>query len=181
MELNFSIFHWLHSFAHQSAFLDAMIRFAADPLGILLVLVVAGYLYVHHAHAHGLWELGAFFGVAFLAAGIAYLLKEFFPTLRPSDYVFPLNPLIEVGGAAFPSMHTAFYSAFGGAMVVTHRKSGLLVICLALVIGTGRVMAGVHWPMDIMFGVALGVAVGWSAMRLCYEWVCRILKVCVPI
>ena len=146
MESNHAIFEWLHSFAHQSTLLDALIRFAADPLGILLVAIVAWYLYRHHTHVHGLWELGAFFGIAFLSAGIAYLIKESVPTLRPLDYLFPIDPLVAVGGAAFPSMHTAFYSALGGAMVVAHLRSGLRVLFLALISGGARITAGVHWP-----------------------------------
>ena len=179
MEVNLAIFQWLHNFAHMNSVVDALIRFSADPLGIILVVLVAWYLLRHQTHVHGLWELSAFFGIAFLSAGIAYTIKEFFPTLRPTDFLFPLNPLVTAPGGAFPSMHTAFYTALGGAMIVAHPRSGLSVILLALVIGTARVMAGVHWPFDILFGAILGVSLGWASMKLCYGWMCRIMKVCI--
>lgn len=177
MEMNIAVFQWLHHFADMSPVLDASIRFCANPLGILLVILVAWYLLRHHTHVHGLWELCAFFGAAFLSAGAAYFIKEVLPTLRPTDYFSSLNPLIAVGGAAFPSMHTAFYAAFGGAMMVAHRRSGLLVILLALLIGTARVASGVHWPYDILFGLLLGVTIGWTSMKLCYQWMLEVLNV----
>lgn len=179
MELNIAIFEWLHGFAHTSIVLDELIRFAADPLGVLIVVLVAWYLLRHETHTHGLWELGAFFGIAFLSAGISYALKEIFSTVRPSDFFQYLDPLIEVGGAAFPSMHTAFYSALGGAMIVGHRRSGALVIFLSLIIGIARVMAGVHWPYDIFFGALLGGLLGWSSMKVVYQGMCRLLRVCI--
>jgi undecaprenyl-diphosphatase len=76
-------------------------------------------------------------------------------------------------------MHTAFYSALGGAMFVAHPRSGLSVILLALVIGIARVMAGVHWPLDILFGALIGATLGVVSMKLCYGWMCRIMKVCI--
>jgi undecaprenyl-diphosphatase len=179
MELNIAIFKWLHGFAHSSPIVDEFIRFATDPLGVLIVIIVAWYLLRHETHTHGLWELGAFFGIAFLSAGVSYALKEIFQTLRPGDFFEYLDPLIDVGGAAFPSMHTAFYSALGGAMIVGHRRSGALVILLAIIIGVARVMAGVHWPYDIFFGALFGVIIGWSTMKLLYQGMCRLLKVCI--
>jgi len=177
MELNIAIFQWFHQFAHMSSVIDGVIRFCANPLGILLVVLIAWYLLRHHTHVHGLWELCAFFGVAFLSAGAAYIIKEALPTLRPTDYFPSLDPLIAVGGGAFPSMHTAFYAALGGAMIVAHRRSGFLIILLALVIGAARVASGVHWPYDILFGALLGVTMGWTAMKVCYGWMTTLLQV----
>ncbi len=178
MELNISIFQWLHGFAHQSALVDAIIRFCTDPLGILLVVCVAWYLLQHHTHMHGAWEVVVFLGLAFFSSIIAYGMKEFFPTIRPFEY-FPLTPLVSVNGAAFPSMHTAFYVALGSAMAVAHPRSGSAAIVLGVVVGVARVIAGIHWPFDILFGALLGGAVGWGGAKLCYQWMCRILKVCI--
>jgi membrane-associated phospholipid phosphatase len=179
MELNVSLFNIVHGLANQNGGVDALIRFCADPLGILLVLCVAWYIISHHTHIHGAWEMVGFLGLAFLAAGIAYGIKEFYPTLRPTEYFLSLAPLIAAPGAAFPSMHTAFYTALGSAMAVGHRRSTFAVLSLGIVVGVARVAAGVHWPMDIFFGFLLGGFVGWGGARLLYGWLCRVLNVCI--
>lgn len=68
----------------------------------------------------------------------------------------------------FPSDHTAFSAVI--AFVVLHysRKLGLCLAVLALVIGSARVIAGVHHGQDIVGGfllAAAGVTLGWYAQQ----------------
>jgi undecaprenyl-diphosphatase len=67
----------------------------------------------------------------------------------------------------FPSDHTAFSAVIALAVCAFSRKIGIGLIVLALVIGSARVIAGVHHGQDIIGGFllgALGVGLGWLVL-----------------
>lgn len=93
-----------------------------------------------------------------LAWIIADIIKLLFPTVRP----FLINGgqslvLFPEKNGAFPSGHTA--AAFGLATTIWlhDRKVGLFYIILALVVGASRVLANVHYPVDILGGAVVGI------------------------
>lgn len=95
-----------------------------------------------------------------LAWVLAEILKDIFPTTRPfilnnetPQVLFPGND------GAFPSGHTA--SSFALALTIFRhdRKIGALYLALALLIGAARVLANVHYPVDILGGIILGALV----------------------
>lgn len=91
---------------------------------------------------------------------ISYLLKYLFPTLRP----FELNGndvkvLITPSDSAFPSSHTSTAFAMSVTIFLHDRKIGWIYLICALLIGVGRVVANVHYPIDILGGALLGTLV----------------------
>lgn len=96
-------------------------------------------------------------GVSFL---IAVLIKHFFPTIRP--YVLDgrgTDVLIRPTDGAFPSEHTTLAFALAVTVFMHDKKVGLLFLISALVIGVARVLANVHYPIDIVGGAFLGTIV----------------------
>lgn len=93
-------------------------------------------------------------------------LKWGFNTARPSPAdVVVLYP--ETGtGPAFPSGHSQNPLMFWGAIALQARKWWLTAAAVLLVflIGLSRVYAGLHWPLDVLGGWAIGLA-----MLLCFE------------
>ena len=59
---------------------------------------------------------------------------------------------------SFPSGHTATAFALAGAVSLTFRRRWLTVaLCTgAAAVGLSRIMVGVHWPVDVCGGAALG-------------------------
>jgi undecaprenyl-diphosphatase len=91
---------------------------------------------------------------------LAYLIKRFFPTIRP----FMLNGkgvdvLIKPTDGAFPSAHTALAFALGVTVFMHDRKIGCLFLVGAIFVGISRVMANVHYPSDILGGTLIGTLV----------------------
>lgn len=98
---------------------------------------------------------------------IAALIKHFFPTLRP----FIINGkgidvLIRPTDGAFPSEHTVIAFALAVTIFMHDRRVGWIFLASALLIGIARVLANVHYPIDIVGGAFLGTIVAVTTERL---------------
>jgi undecaprenyl-diphosphatase len=95
------------------------------------------------------------FAVAFLSAWIVGL---FYYDSRPF-VVEHIEPLIShKPDNGFPSDHTLFAMVAAATIFVYHRKLGVLLGVLAILVGVSRVMAKVHYPIDIVGSVAIAIA-----------------------
>jgi undecaprenyl-diphosphatase len=96
----------------------------------------------------------------FFAWVISESIKHFFPTLRPYavNGLDPLTLTIPIDGA-FPSSHTAVSVALAVSIFKHNRKIGMLYIVMAGFVGIARIMAYVHYPLDIIGGAVIGVII----------------------
>lgn len=96
----------------------------------------------------------------FLAWGIAELIKSFFPTLRPFQFndTLPLTLTVPVDGA-FPSSHTAVGFALAITILRHDKKMGILYLIMAGLVGVARIIAHVHYPIDIIGGAVIGTII----------------------
>ena len=58
---------------------------------------------------------------------------------------------------AFPSDHTVIAGVFSTVAFLADRRAGLVLWALTLLIGAGRIAAGLHWPIDIVASCALAL------------------------
>lgn len=122
---------------------------------VLAVATVVAYIRTREPR----WA--AFFTATTIGAiALPHIVKVLVARPRPD-----FDPLIEVGGYAFPSGHAtaaaamccalAFYTASGmswKARVWIWTAAG----AIAFIVGLTRVYLGVHWPTDVIGGLALG-------------------------
>ncbi len=100
------------------------------------------------------------------AAVVALLLNRVLGLLwyEPRPYLSSYHvPLLAAAahGNSFPSDHMAFGGAIVAALWVTRRRwLSLLSLLVMAGVGWARVLAGIHWPLDILAGLGLGLVVG---------------------
>jgi len=169
--MNDVIFFFFHNLANQSNFIDKVIIFLADTFPYIVVALAFVFLIFHY---HILKSVNIFrelmqkwreFFFVFCSAGLAWFLAKIFKLLihtpRPFD-VFPnIYSLFLETGYAFPSGHSATFMALAIAIYFYHKKMGYLFIIFALLIGLARIIAGVHFPIDILGGFILGAGVSY--------------------
>ena len=130
------------------------------PAGILVVVVLT-IVYVV-ARNHSVLPVAA----GGLAAGIAWLLANAAKAIadRPRPYEVMANAVLRqqpAHGTSFPSSHTAVTLAVVIALVpFLARTLAAVGIGYAVLIGWSRVYLGVHYPLDILAGAAIGMTAG---------------------
>jgi membrane-associated phospholipid phosphatase len=89
-------------------------------------------------------------------------LKLIFATTRPDpSQVRVLHPESTQGKSGFPSGHSQTPLVFWGALAWEFRRWWTTAIAVALIflIGFSRLYLGLHWPLDILGGWAIGLVV----------------------
>lgn len=112
---------------------------------------------------------------AVLAIAYSRGLKHLVDTLRPPA-VLPADAFHLIGPGprrtSFPSGHSTSAGVFFGVLIYYARwwETRALLLPIALLAGVSRVAVGVHWPVDVAFGLAGGLAAAWAGARLAARW-----------
>ncbi len=103
------------------------------------------------------------------AAVVALVLNHLLGLLwyEPRPYLSSYHvPLLAAAahGNSFPSDHLAFAGAVVATLLMTrNRLLGWSSLLIAAGVGWARVLTGIHWPLDVLAGLGLGLVVGWVA------------------
>lgn len=162
-----TLFAYFYSFAHRSTALDMAIAYIAEWYGLVILVALALYLLEHRDNPRkGVTDLTVVGVTAVSAWFIAHFFKDVFHTLRPFDADPSVISLVSESGYAFPSGHATFFMALASSLWFYHKRLAVFFGISAVLIGLARVMAGVHWPIDILGGLFLGYAIGTTLNKL---------------
>ncbi|MBB6646953.1 phosphatase PAP2 family protein [Halobellus ruber] len=121
---------------------------------LLLACVAVAYLFGDRV---GIPRSGAAFalGLGLCAIGLVIGLKQFFGLPRP--------PISSRAGLGFPSGHALGSTAFWGGFAILAergrwRRRLAAAAAVIVVVAASRVLIGVHYLVDVVAGVGLGVA-----------------------
>lgn len=150
----------LNSIVGASPVLDWFLRVIAIYLIYAVPLVLLGWWFWSNYTKKAALE-------TFTAIVVSWLgLTRFIPRFiwyRPRPYVADIGIhelIFRRPDYSFPSDHaTALAALFVSAMLLGYRKLGWWLLALMILVGVGRVCIGVHYPLDILSGWAIG-AVG---------------------
>ncbi|MFQ5661897.1 MAG: phosphatase PAP2 family protein [Candidatus Paceibacteria bacterium] len=164
--MNEAIFRFFNDFALRSECLDAVIIFLTDHFGLILIAGLIVFIALHKNSKIRFKHAATIIIVALFAWGIAKAIKFFYFSPRPFEALQNVNLLFEHGGGdSMPSGHATFYSALATSFYFYHKYLAIIYIIGAILIGLSRIIAGIHWPLDILAGYALGGLIGYIAYR----------------
>lgn len=154
LNLNLKIFEFINSGAGNSPALDTVMVFTAvySPYILALLLII---LFLFGTDRDKTSSITAAFSGAF-----ALLLNQIIGFLYFSPRPFSLYPvnllLPHAADASFPSDHTALAFAVALTILIWNKKLGTMLVLFSFLIGISRVYSGLHYPLDILGGLATG-------------------------
>ena len=112
------------------------------------------------------WKEIFFTSLSVLIAWLfAILLKVILQMPRPFVEFNNIVPLLKPTDFSFPSGHSAFFMGLAVAIFLCHKKAGFIFIFFALIIGISRIIAGVHYPLDILGGYFFGGIISYLLIK----------------
>jgi len=159
--LDQNIFQFIYGAVHHNAFWDVVgISFAEYlPYFLAIAFLVLAYSQKGWRRKVYLFCEGAL--AIILSRGvIVEVIRHFYHEPRPYNF-YNFTPLFTETGWSFPSAHAAWFFALALTVWFANRKWGWWFFTLATLMGIARVYAGVHWPIDIVAGAAVGLLSAW--------------------
>jgi len=162
MVVDTQLFYLLHSLVGVSPILDTLIIFGAAYFPYLLILIVVGLV---ARSPYPLWEkVEILFVTAFSSLvaryGVTTLIRLYLHRPRPF-ITLPIHPLVTETSWSFPSGHATFFFGMAMAVYLYNKQWGKWLFLAATLISLCRVIAGVHYPSDIVAGALIGCLVAY--------------------
>lgn len=168
--IDHAIFGALNSLAGVSPLFDMAVRFFAVYLIFAMIVGVLAFagLWAKKDREQAFFTLVLTFVSGFVArVVIAEPVRILVARARPYEILPSVHQLVDHAmGRSFPSGHATLAFAIATAVFFVHRKAGIVFLCIAGVISVSRVIAGVHWPSDILAGAILGIGTAWALNSL---------------
>jgi len=156
---DYSLFQFINDLSHYNKFLDGLIVFFAGYLGyILLALAIFLLLAKVKNWRRQFHVLLIFLLSIILSRGLITEIIRFFYSQPRPFVVLNFSPLInhDLTGS-FPSGHMTFYFVLSLSVFLINRKWAWFFVGSVILIGLARVVAGVHWPSDILGGILIAI------------------------
>ena len=130
----------------------------AGSYGQLWLIIAALLLIFKGTRKAGVSVLIAYLAVYLLGQ---IVLKQLISRPRPCqiDQAFALL-VARPSSSSFPSTHSAWAFGAATAIFMRHRKLGLAAYAVAALIAFSRLYMFLHFPTDVLFGAAMGMALG---------------------
>ena len=104
------------------------------------------------------------------------ILKDWIARPRPCHLDETVELLVKRPSSySCPSTHSAWAFAAAMSILMYFRKWGIGVMAVAMLIGFSRLYLFVHFPTDVLAGAAMGLLLGFAAVKL-VDLVCAKIK-----
>lgn len=162
--LNLQWFTWMAAGFHPQPAVLVLAQLLAV-YGTLLTVAVVGWMWLLQRQER-LYLLGTLL-MCMLSVLLAHRLAV--GIAHPRPFMLGLSPayIDHAARGSMPSVHASalFTVAFCLLWSAPLRRAGWLALAVAAAVGWGRVYCGVHFPLDIIAGAALGLN-----MAVVHDW-----------
>lgn len=165
MPLDTRLLYFLNDLTGRSPLLDGIIVFFASHLAYILVALFLAYIFFSYHSKQEKFQILLVTSISTLFArfGIVELIRLFYQ--RPRPFIdLPVHQLLTNNEWSFPSGHATFFFALATAVYLYDKKWGVGFFIAALLITVSRVIAGVHYPSDIVAGAFIGIVVAYATV-----------------
>ena len=160
--MDYDLYSAVNGFAARHDWAEDPLRFFAVQGPVFFVILLAAVFLLRGkwrsvSGRHGVVAAG--FSAA-LALGIAQIVAHLWE--RPRPYVSHPDAHLFIPAthdSSFPSDHATAAFAIAVALLLRHRRAGVLALAMATVLSVARVAVGTHYPGDVIAGALLGAAV----------------------
>ncbi|WP_250277867.1 phosphatase PAP2 family protein [[Clostridium] colinum] len=157
--LNQKIFNILFDFGNRHKKLTIFITIYSCYLFFIMYLI--GYVYIFlNFEKFGYKTLLKYIFVPLITIIIAKILRKNINSKRPFEKMNITSLVEHKGGNSMPSNHSASAMVLAMALTYISPKYFLFFIILAIITGIFRIIAGLHYPIDVLFGFLLGLLIG---------------------
>ena len=150
--------------------LDPLFEFGAILLVFIPLIPAAGLFFIGDSNTKKTIILLA--TVIIFSDLLKDVIKELIGRLRPQDALEEVRLVIgSEDGRSFPSGHTTVATVITTFVIYfSEKRAKLLMILYLLTVGYSRIYVGVHYPLDVVGGMLLGVSTSLGLVAL-YETV----------
>jgi len=103
-----------------------------------------------------------------IAWAVSLMIKNLLPMSRPFTFndTFPLTITLPSANSSFPSTHASVAFALATSIWVHNKKLGSRFMIMAVLVGFGRIASNVHFVLDVIVGILLGVITGFLVKKM---------------
>jgi membrane-associated phospholipid phosphatase len=163
-----SFVEWLNQLVHAHPLLGSVVV-EFSTWGVPLFGVLAVGLWLLSPPGDTAWKRACAAGLSAAAVGVLanQVISHVWDRARPYDAHASIVPLLSRSAdPSFPSDHaTAALSIAFGVFFVS-RRAGWVFLAFAAVVSASRVMAGMHYPSDVLASLAVSLAAGYFTARV---------------
>jgi len=166
--MNQVIFYYLNSLAGKSVCFDSLVVFATQylpyllALGFILILICSKYDKVLKIKIFLFSTLSVFLSRIVMTE----IIRFFYFVPRPFVNNAVHQLIFHETSGSFPSGHAAFFFALAMAIYFFHKKWSIVFFIGAILISVARVIAGIHWLIDIFWGAIIGILSAWLVYKI---------------
>lgn len=149
------LFYWIFSSSQEHVWVGSLMTWFTRISAPLFFLILFAYA-LYFLHRKNYSRIILLITSPVLSFVIVHIIR--FLYFRPRPFAqYPIDSLIShEPTASFPSMHAAMAFTIAFAIFTINKKSGAIILVIALMTAFSRVFTGVHFPFDVLFGAFLG-------------------------